>query len=173
MIRKAKIQDAEAIFQLIHMHSENGQMLSRSLNDIQNTIADFFVYEDQSQIIGACGLNSAWNPLIEIRSLAVHPMHFGKGVGTALVQECLNVAIDRRFDSIFVLTYAVPLFQKLGFQIVEKSTMPLKVWNDCQGCHKRDNCDEIAMALPLKKPAIAEIHTKPSPLSSESGIFVN
>jgi len=43
---------------------------------------------------------------------------------------------------------------RFGFQIVDKMELPQKVWNDCQTCLHKDNCDETAMSLsllPLKK----------------------
>ena len=52
-------------------------------------------------------------------------------------------------DTMFVLTYAVPLFNKFGFEIVDKIQLPQKVWNDCQACLHKDNCDETAMSLSL------------------------
>jgi amino-acid N-acetyltransferase len=43
------------------------------------------------------------------------------------------------------LTYEQQFFEKLGFEVVAKETLPLKVWSDCIRCPKRDGCDEIAM----------------------------
>jgi hypothetical protein len=32
---------------------------------------------------------------------------------------------------------------------VDKIQLPQKVWNDCQACLHKDNCDETAMSLSL------------------------
>ncbi len=48
MLRKAKIEDAQAIQNLICFYSEDGKMLFRSLEEIEQTIADFRVYENYS-----------------------------------------------------------------------------------------------------------------------------
>ena len=53
-------------------------------------------------------------------------------------------------DTVFVLTYAIPLFEKLGFQIIDKLNLPQKVWNDCKQCLHQENCDETAMSLSLR-----------------------
>jgi amino-acid N-acetyltransferase len=34
--------------------------------------------------------------------------------------------------------------------VVDKDTLPLKVWSDCVRCPKRDGCDEIAMVRVLE-----------------------
>jgi amino-acid N-acetyltransferase len=57
--------------------------------------------------------------------------------------------LQNNCDTMFVLTYAVPLFNKFGFKIVDKIQLPQKVWNDCQACLHKDNCDETAMSLSL------------------------
>ena len=46
---------------------------------------------------------------------------------------------------VFALTYEQRFFEKLGFTVVEKDALPLKVWSGCIKCPKRDGCDEIAM----------------------------
>ena len=43
------------------------------------------------------------------------------------------------------LTYVVQFFEKLGFNVVEMSELPEKVWGACINCHKFQNCDEIAV----------------------------
>jgi len=149
MIRKAKYEDAEAIQNLILLFTENGQMLYRSLSEIQQNIHTFLVYEKEGQIVGVCSLKTGWEKLVEIRSLAVHPMFGRQGIATALVRHSVEESLATDNEILFVLTYAAPLFARMGFMIVDKSTLPLKVWNDCQTCLRREKCDEIAMTLSL------------------------
>ena len=47
------------------------------------------------------------------------------------------------------LTYEQSFFEKMNFSVVDKETLPLKVWSDCVRCPKRDGCDEIAMVQTL------------------------
>ena len=149
MIRPAKSNDAGAILELIQFHANAEQMLFRSLADIRKNIQDFLVYEDAGRVIGACALSACGSGLVEVRSLAVHPDHCRKGVGTALVEQCIERATQTEFEKIFVLTYALPLFEKLGFEIVDKAELPQKIWKDCQGCRKQDHCDEISLIRSL------------------------
>ncbi len=149
MIRKAKPQDAKAIHKLIQLYAEKEQMLVRSLSEIRQNISSFLVCEQEGRIVGACSLKYGWDRLVEIRSLAVAPNHYRQGIGTTLVNQALEEAAASGAETIFVLTYVLFLFEKLGFKVVEKDTLPFKVWNDCQSCLHQDNCDETAMALSL------------------------
>ena len=125
-------------------------MLFRSLAEIEQNIADFMVYEKQAEVIGICSLKFGWDKLVEIRSLGVDPRHHRQGIATEMVQGSIERALLKDdCDTAFVLTYAVPLFTKLGFEIVDKMQLPQKAWNDCQACLHKDNCDETAMSLSL------------------------
>ncbi|VAX27591.1 hypothetical protein MNBD_NITROSPINAE05-762 [hydrothermal vent metagenome] len=149
-IRKARPEDAPAIQNLILLYTEDGQMLYRSLVEIGQNIPTFLVAEKDGLLVGTCGLKNDWHPLLEVRSLVVHPSYNRQGIGTALVKTCIEEALTATANTLFVLTYATDLFRKLGFQTIEKKTLPFKIWNDCQNCMHRDNCDETAMSLALK-----------------------
>jgi amino-acid N-acetyltransferase len=68
-----------------------------------------------------------------------------KGIGTKLVKACLEEAKDIGVNEVFTLTYAVPFFEKQGFEIIDKQLLPHKVWTGCIKCPKFPNCDEVAM----------------------------
>jgi amino-acid N-acetyltransferase len=158
MLRKAKFEDAQAIQNLICFYSEDGKMLFRSLEDIEQNITDFRVYEKSDEVVGIVNLKYGWDKLVEIRSLGVDPRFHRQGIATKMVQEGIEQALlNQNCDTVFVLTYAIPLFEKLGFQIIDKMNLPQKVWNDCQQCLHQDNCDETAMSfslLPLRKASV-------------------
>jgi amino-acid N-acetyltransferase len=62
------------------------------------------------------------------------------------------------------LTYEQTFFEKSGFEVVPKDSLPLKVWSDCIRCPKRDGCDEIAMVRVLSDvPMIAMEQAPPTP----------
>tara|TARA_B100000686_G_scaffold348767_1_gene440617 strand:+ start:3667 stop:4182 length:516 start_codon:yes stop_codon:yes gene_type:complete len=151
MIRKGQTEDAQAIQNLICLYSEDGKMLFRPLEEIEQNIASFWVYEKLGKVIGICNLKYGWDNLVEIRSLGVDPRYQRQGIATQLVQESIEHALlSHNCDTVFVLTYAIPLFEKLGFQIIDKVNLPQKVWNDCQRCLHQDNCDETAMSFSLR-----------------------
>ena len=149
MLREAKYQDAESIQNLIRIFSETGKVLFRSLNEIRADINDFRVYEKNDQIVGVCSLKTSWGRLVELRSLGVDPRYSGQGIGSKMVEASVETALLTDCDTLFVLTYAVSMFERLGFSIVDKETLPHKVWNDCKACLHQANCDETAMVLSL------------------------
>ncbi|MEN8261670.1 MAG: N-acetyltransferase [Pseudomonadota bacterium] len=155
-IRKATLKDADAIVHLIDVHAEMGQMLFRSREDVCAHIQDFLIAETDGCIAGACGLSYGPGSLVEIRSLAVLPDYYRQGIGTALVNECIVQATLAECKQIFVLTYVMPLFKKLGFRVIDMDRLPDKIWKDCQGCRKQDHCDETAMIRNLVQVATGQ-----------------
>ena len=149
MIRKAKYKDAESIQNLICIFSETGKVLFRSLDEIKENISSFWVYEKNDQLIGVCSLKKDWGRLVELRSLGVDPRYSGQGIGTKMVEASLKEALSTDCDTLFVLTYAVSMFKRLGFRTIDKERLPHKVWNDCNACLHQENCDETAMVLSL------------------------
>ena len=149
MIRKAKYNDVESIQNLIRIFSETGKVLFRSLDEIKESISSFWVYEKNDQLIGVCSLKKDWGRLVELRSLGVDPRYSGQGIGTEMVEASLKEALSTDCDTLFVLTYAVSMFKRLGFHTIDKERLPHKVWNDCNACLHQENCDETAMVLSL------------------------
>ena len=149
MIRKAKYNDVESIQNLICIFSETGKVLFRSLDEIKENISSFWVYEKNDQLIGVCSLKKDWGRLVELRSLGVDPRYSGQGIGTKIVEASLKEALSTDCDTLFVLTYAVSMFKRLGFRTIDKERLPHKVWNDCNACLHQENCDETAMVLSL------------------------
>ena len=149
MIRKAKYNDVESIQNLICIFSETGKVLFRSLDEIRENISSFWVYEKKDQLIGVCSLKKDWGRLVELRSLGVDPRYSGQGIGTKMVEASLKEALSTDCDTLFVLTYAVSMFKRLGFRTIDKERLPHKVWNDCNACLHQENCDETAMVLSL------------------------
>ena len=149
MIRKAKYNDVESIQNLIRIFSETGKVLFRSLDEIKENISSFWVYEKNDQLIGVYSLKKDWGRLVELRSLGVDPRYSGQGIGTKMVEASLKEALSTDCDTLFVLTYAVSMFKRLGFRTIDKERLPHKVWNDCNACLHQENCDETAMVLSL------------------------
>jgi amino-acid N-acetyltransferase len=151
MIRKARIADVKAIQALINGYADSGQMLPRTLNELYEHLRDFVVLEENGAIAGVCALHISWEGLAEIRSLAVRQNRTSKGMGSALVRQCLTEALDFGAERVFVLTYVAGFFKKLGFSDVDKKELPHKIWTDCLNCVKFPNCDETALIINIPR----------------------
>ena len=149
MIRPATIHDVPRMQAIINSHAELGRMLFKSYAQLYETLRDFAVYELDNDVVGVTGLAIIWADLAEVRSLAVAEGHQGRGIGKQLVNWCIDEARRLGIRQIMSLTYEQAFFEKLGFIVVDKDTLPLKVWSDCVRCPKRDGCDEIAMIRDL------------------------
>ena len=149
MIRKATVKDVSRIQKFVNSHAENGEMLPRSVGDICDNIRDFFIYEENEAIFGCCALHVTWVDLAEVRSLVVLEGARRKGIGTSLLNACLEDAKKLEIKKIFALTYKPGFFEKNGFHQVEKHDLPHKVWLECVKCIKFPDCDEIAVIREL------------------------
>ncbi len=149
MIRKAQIADVKNIQKLLMTFANRGDMLSRSLSELYESLRDFYVVEEGGVLLGAAALHIVWEDLAEVRSVAVIEDAGRKGIGSRLVQACITEARDIGLKRIFCLTYKPDFFGKHGFRLVDKAELPHKVWGDCIKCPKFPDCDENAMILDL------------------------
>jgi amino-acid N-acetyltransferase len=149
MIRKAQIADVKNIQKLLMTFANRGDMLSRSLSELYESLRDFYVVEEDGIILGTAALHVVWDDLAEVRSVAVMEDSGRKGIGSRLVQACIAEAREIGLKRIFCLTYKPDFFGKHGFRLVDKSELPHKVWGDCIKCPKFPDCDENAMILDL------------------------
>jgi len=125
-------------------------MLFRSMADIYENLQSFSVAELDGKVVGCCSLQIIWSDLAEIKSLAVDKEKTGAGVGKMLVGNAIEQANRLGISRIFALTLRPDFFEKMGFEVVEKEALPMKVWSDCAKCPKQQNCDETAVIKTVK-----------------------
>lgn len=151
MIRRARVEDAAAIKNLIGEYAEKGEMLPRAFGEIYDSLRDFHVYEENGEVVGVSAVHIGWEGLAELRSVAVASTHLGRGIGSKLVRACLDDARELGVHEVFVLTYVEGFFRKMGFNTAERDELPQKVWLECRNkCIKYpDKCNETALTLSL------------------------
>ncbi|MGB1252516.1 MAG: GNAT family N-acetyltransferase [Candidatus Promineifilaceae bacterium] len=149
-LRAATLDDVETIAALVEQFVQTGDLLPRSAESIRLTINDWVVALLDDDIVGIGSLLQYTAILVEVRSLAVLDSAQGFGFGRKIVNELVEMARGRNVPTVFALTRAVPFFIKCGFTVTEKENFPEKIWHVCRICPIRDNCDEIAVVLPLE-----------------------
>jgi len=149
VIRKAKIADVKDIQRLVNSFAAKNAMLPRALSTIYENIRDFYVADEDGRVVGCCALHVTWGDLAEVKSLAVDESTQGKGCGRVLVETCLQDARDLGIPKVFALTYVPGFFEKLGFKLVDKATLPHKIWSECINCPKFPDCGEEAVTIKL------------------------
>jgi amino-acid N-acetyltransferase len=168
MIRKANVADVPVMAQLINDNAELGLMLPKSLASLYETVRAFHVVEADGKVVGLCALTIIWANWGEIASLAVDRSQRGKGLGPKLVEACLNEAKAVGIPRVMTLTYEKVFFEKLGFTVLDRQQLPLKVWSECVRCPKNQACDEIAMFKVIEGvPEPAGIPSPPKAMSYE------
>lgn len=151
-VEKAKINDAQRIHELVNYFADKGEMLPRALSEIYENLRDYFVIRDSNnQVIGCVALHISWADLAEIKSLAVSGDKQAQGLGSVLVDACINEARDLGIPTIFCLSYKPSFFEKYNFRQVDKMELPRKVWSECYRCPKFPDCDEVALVYRFER----------------------
>jgi amino-acid N-acetyltransferase len=145
LIRRARVSDVVVMKQIISSYSKDELMLARSLSEMYENIRDYYVFETDREVVGCCALHIVWVDLAEILALAVKPECSRKGIGTKLVSACLDDARHLGMNEVFALTYVPEFFATMGFKIVDKNSLPRKIWTGCLRCPKFPDCNEIAV----------------------------
>ena len=92
MIRKAQINEVPEIWRMLHEFADK-DVLPRTMADLYSQVREYFVYKrDHGPIIGVAGLHIFWQDLGEIRSVAVLPNFQKTGIGSSLVNKCIEEA---------------------------------------------------------------------------------
>ena len=148
-IQPAAEEDIAAIAALVNGFAAENVMLPRTEESILQSLPDWLVAADGSQLLGCGSLVALTEQLVEIRSLAVAPQGQGKGIGRGIVEELVRMATARGYAQICALTLEEGFFEKLGFEVVDRWSISPKLWQDCIYCPKFHHCDEIAVARSL------------------------
>jgi len=154
MIRKAQISEVPEIWRMLHEFADK-DVLPRTMADLYSQVREYFVYKrDHGPIIGVAGLHIFWQDLGEIRSVAVLPNFQKTGIGSSLVNNCIEEARSLGLKKVFALTTRPDFFKRLGFRKVPNGDLPKIIWSECKDCFKYpDKCNEIPMLLELETAA--------------------
>jgi amino-acid N-acetyltransferase len=150
---KAAVADVTRMVELVNSFAERGEMLPRTAGELFETLRDFFVIRHEGDVVACAALHVTWDDLAEVRSLAVREGSQSLGLGTLLVQACVEEARRLGLKRVFALTMKPAFFEKLGFAQADVMTLSRKVWNECYRCPKFLSCDEIAMLLDIEPAA--------------------
>jgi len=145
VIRRALESDVPAIHDIITIAAEKSGILKRSPEDIRESINTFLVAEIDDLMVGVISFYPYGQELKEVRSLAVSKDYSRHGIGTGLLVELIRMVREEGGGRIFALSSLPVFFQKNGFRIVDRASLPEKIWKDCDRCPKKDSCQSIAL----------------------------
>ena len=157
LISAATEADIDGIESLLAPNVKKQLVLARSKEDILLHLGNFLLARDDGgRLVGCVALRGFGEGLYEIRSLSVDAAFMGRGIGTRLVEACVEKAAKMDGSLVFTLTLRPNLFLRLGFTEVPIKTFHRddkfreKIWADCRQCPKFDACNEIALVRELK-----------------------
>ena len=145
-VRPAQLSDVSALLRLINGYASQSMMLPRTEVELCEGLRDFLVASEHGKLVGCGALHFYTQHMSELRSLAVAPEKARSGVGQKVAGALLGQARAFGVDVVIVFTYVPGFFEKLGFQLVDRAALPLKIWKDCLKCPMFNACDEVALA---------------------------
>jgi len=144
-VRRARMSDVDCIFKLTNFWAQQGEILPRSRDNIIHDIQNFVVAEIDGNVVGTASLYIYQTGLAEIRSIVIEESAQKQGQGEALVQYLLEFAHQMELQQIIVLTYIPQYFAKLGFSLIDKSSLAANIIEDSKPSPQKDPADEVAM----------------------------
>ena len=157
ILRGAGPSDAIAIHSLVTANLEEGHLLPRAIDDIQEHISRFIVAQLGDEVVACAELARLSASVAEVRSLVVQESLRGQKIGTRLVAHLATTATAAGYATLCAFTHAPAHFVRLGFTIVPHIWMPEKIAHDCTGCALFRRCGQYAVRLTLR----AGVHAAP------------
>lgn len=114
-LRTATEADTGRIEAFIKPFVDDGKLLPRTFDELEDLLDHFFIAEMDGDIVGCAALEIYSPKLAEIRSLAVSPLVQGKGVGKMLVEACIQRASAKNVLEVMAITSSEAFFQACGF----------------------------------------------------------
>jgi amino-acid N-acetyltransferase len=148
LLREAREGDEDAIAALLEPYVEKKIVLRRSLAEIRDNLKYTIVCADGEKLLGTTSLVFFSETLCEIRALVIAEELQGKGIGRQLVHAAEEKALRLsalRPMRFFALTYTPEFFERCGYQRTTKDKFPEKIYEVCNFCLRKDDCQEIAV----------------------------
>lgn len=114
-VRAARTSDGPLVLELIEPYVAQRKLLPRTLDEIEDLLANGFVAEIGGRIVGFVALEVYSRKLAEVRSLCVQEGFQRHGIGKRLVTACIERARERNILEVMAITSAEDFFRSCGF----------------------------------------------------------
>jgi amino-acid N-acetyltransferase len=127
-VRRAARADAGQILELVTQYAAQGLMLFRTFEQVATRIDSYVVATNSAGRVIACAALEEYSPsLAEVSSVAVAPMHHGKGLGSQVVLGVERLARARDIEELFALSLTDNFFLSLSYKPTTISRYPEKL----------------------------------------------
>lgn len=113
---------------LIDTYSRDRILLQKPTVTLFEDVQEFWVADEDGQVLGCGALHVLWEDLAEIRTLAVLPPARGRGVGHRLLDRLLATARELGVAKVFCLTFEVDFFARHGFAPIDGAPVEPQVY---------------------------------------------
>ena len=127
-VRRARLSDVKAIWELVGTFASNGSMLARTQGEIAAKIDNYVVAAGPDGRVLACAALEEFSPsLAEVASVAVARSEHGKGLGTQVVLGVERLARARDIQELFAMSLTDNFFLSMGYETTTVSRYPEKL----------------------------------------------
>jgi amino-acid N-acetyltransferase len=149
VIRRARIADVGPIKALVD-HYAGRVLLEKELVTLYEAVQEFWVAEQDGDVLGCGALHVLWEDIAEVRTVAVTPAALGTGVGHAIVDQLIALARELGLARVFVLTFETQFFARHGFVKIDGTPVSQQVYDEM----RRSGDPGVAefLDLPYVKP---------------------
>jgi len=127
-IRPARTGDIKAIRKIIDTYSLQRRLLSKETVMLYEDVQEFFVAENNGEIIGCGALHVLWEDLGEVRTVAVDEAFRGQKIGQQILAAIIERAQSLGLKRLFCLTFETEFFGKLGFTEIQGAPVEPEVY---------------------------------------------
>jgi amino-acid N-acetyltransferase len=149
LVRRARIADVRKIKALVDGNAGR-VLLEKELVTLYEDMQEFWVAEDDEDVLGCGALHVLWEDLAELRTVAVDKAARGRGVGHALVGRLIDLARELGLQRLFVLTFETHFFAGHGFVEIEGTPVSQEVYEEMR--RSLDTGVAEFLDLPYAKP---------------------
>ena len=127
-IRPARTGDIKAIRKIIDTYSLQRRLLSKETVMLYEDVQEFFVAENNGEVIGCGALHVLWEDLGEVRTVAVDEAFRGQKIGQQILAAIIERAQSLGLKRLFCLTFETEFFGKLGFTEIQGAPVEPEVY---------------------------------------------
>ncbi|MBU3646112.1 MAG: amino-acid N-acetyltransferase [Candidatus Nanopelagicaceae bacterium] len=127
-IRSARTSDIKAIRKIIDTYSLQRRLLSKETVMLYEDVQEFFVAENNGEVIGCGALHVLWEDLGEVRTVAVNEEYRGQKIGHEIMNAIIERAKELGLKRLFCLTFETEFFGKHGFKEIQGAPVEPEVY---------------------------------------------
>jgi amino-acid N-acetyltransferase len=130
MIRPARTADIKAIRKIIDLYTVERRLLTKETVTLYEDVQEFFVAEENGEVVGCGALHVLWEDLGEVRTVAVLENQRGKKIGHQILEAIIKRAKDLGLKRLFCLTFETKFFASHGFKEITGTPVEPSVYQE-------------------------------------------